>query len=195
MAKHNPVTRPDALREMVRRLDRLERQVKRLNARAGWAAQVNRGKSDNMTPSEGMLVIEAEGSGLRYFSNGEWRGGALYAIKLFRDGQSVGVGDERFIFSVDHDVHYATLRSVRSYVTAVSSSGSPTVQVRNRTTGFDMLSVPLTIDQGERSSRTADVPAVINPSYARVSADDEIAIDIDVAGSGAQGMGVVLVFA
>ena len=196
MAEHQPVTRPDALREIVRRLDKLERQVKSMSTRAGRTVQLDRAASSTVpSGAEGQLLIEAEGGGLRYFSNGEWRGGAMYEIKLCADNQAVVGGDGLFKFAIPHDVHSASLVFVRAYVTAVSTSGKPTVMIRNATTGHNMLSTPVTIDVSEKNSRTAAIPPVIDPSYHRVSADDEIWINVVAAGSGARGLGVTVQFA
>lgn len=79
------------------------------------------------------------------------------------------------------------------HVTTVSSSGPVTVMVRNATDTADMLSTALTIDQSEKDSKDA-VAAVVNTSTDDVVTGDEIAIDIDAAGTGAKGLSVTLVF-
>jgi hypothetical protein len=57
-----------------------------------------------------------------------------------------------------------------------------------------MLTTPITIDPGEFTSFTAATPAVINTANDLVATGDLIAIDVDVAGTGAKGLGVILEF-
>lgn len=82
-----------------------------------------------------------------------------------------------------------TLEAVRASLTTASSNGLPTVDIKEN--GVSILSTKLTIDQGEKTSVTAAVPAVIADT---VLADDaEITFNIDVAGTGAAGLKVVLI--
>jgi hypothetical protein len=57
-----------------------------------------------------------------------------------------------------------------------------------------MLSTKLSVDVGEKNSKSAAVQPVINTANDDVIWGDHIAIDVDVAGTGAQGLGVVLYF-
>lgn len=121
---------------------------------------------------------------------------AIYPIKVFTDPTVVTTGDGKFIFTVTTQEQIAgkKLVGVSAYVTTVSSSGLPTVQVRNITAAHDMLTTKLTIDASEFSSDNATTPAVIDPANDPVELGDRIAIDVDVAGTGAQGLGVTLAF-
>lgn len=79
-----------------------------------------------------------------------------------------------------------TLTAVRSNLNAVSSSGTPTVDIKkNGTTIFSTL---LTIDVSEKTSVTAATAAVL--STTALADDDEMTIDITVAGTGAKGLKV-----
>jgi hypothetical protein len=80
-------------------------------------------------------------------------------------------------------------------VTTVSSSGLPTVMIRNATTAHDMLSTALTTDATEKSSSTATTAAVINDTYKTVATDDEIYLNVTTAGTGTKGLMVNMVFA
>lgn len=107
---------------------------------------------------------------------------------------SVAVGDDagppHFIPS---DLDGSRLRQVELFVKTVSSSGKPTVQIRNITNGnVDILSTKASIDVGEKSSLTAATPAVINATNSLLAKGDEIAIDIDIAGTGTDGLTVKL---
>lgn len=64
-----------------------------------------------------------------------------------------------------------------------SGTGVPNVQIRNVSAAVDVLSTKLSIDSGETDSSTAATPAVINTSNDNVSTGQQIAIDVDVAGT------------
>lgn len=124
-------------------------------------------------------------------------GVGTYEIKVFADGGSgsdVVTGDGAFIFEFPDDLDRMELNHARAFVTTVSSSGLVTVQLRNITQAVDMLSTKITIDAGETSSGTAATPPVINVANAIPDARDLIAIDVDTAGTGAKGLGVILRF-
>ena len=118
--------------------------------------------------------------------------GAEFDIKVFDDSSAAVVVDGAFEFAIPASIDGATLSSVAAYVTTVSSAGAVTVQIRNTTTVADVLSTPITIDVSEFTSYTAATPAVIDPAEAVVTQADIIAIDIDTAGTGAKGLGVIL---
>jgi hypothetical protein len=82
----------------------------------------------------------------------------------------------------------ATITAVRSNINTVSSSGIVTVDINKN--GSTVLSTKLTIDVGEKTSVTAAVPAVL--STGAFASDDEITVDIDVAGTGAKGLKIWL---
>jgi len=115
----------------------------------------------------------------------------------------VSTGDGKFIFEIDEDEGWEILRSVddklelvyvRIYV-SVAGGGTLIVQLRNITKAVDMLSTRVQIDAGEKSSKTSSVPYVINPSNREVDDGDQIAVDVDSDGSGAEGLGVNVGFA
>lgn len=125
-----------------------------------------------------------------------------YEIKIFSDTQAVVVGDSKFVFVVPIELNGSTLFSAQAFVTTAASSGLMTVQVSNLTSGFDLLSTPITIDVGEYHSYTADTPSVVDTTWnppptgpvAGVSTGDRLSIDVDIAGTGAKGLGVILRF-
>lgn len=81
-----------------------------------------------------------------------------------------------------------TITEVRATLTTVSSSGTPTVDINEA--GTTILSTKLTIDASEKTSTTAAVAAVISDTA--IADDAEITIDIDVAGTGAAGLKVLI---
>lgn len=82
----------------------------------------------------------------------------------------------------------ATLLAVRASLTTASSSGIPTFDINE--SGVSVLSTKLTIDQSERTSTTAAVPAVISDSA--LADDAEITFDVDAAGTGAAGAKIAM---
>ncbi len=116
-------------------------------------------------------------------------------IKIFTDTDTVTTGDGKAIFCIPSDMDGMNLVDADAFVTTVSSSGTPTVQIRNVTDAVDMLSTRVTIDASENTSYTAATPAVVDTAHDDVATGDGIAIDVDVAGTGAKGLGVVLRFA
>jgi hypothetical protein len=71
-----------------------------------------------------------------------------------------------------------------------STSGLPTVNIKKN--GTTIFSTTLTIDANEKTSTTAATPAVL--STTTFADDDEITMDIDVAGTGAKGLKVTLYY-
>lgn len=119
---------------------------------------------------------------------------AHYEIKLFSDTVTATTGDGKFIFAIPEDLDGFSLFSAEAFVSTVSSSGNPTIQVRNVSAAVDMLSTRITIDSGEPTSYTAATPSVVNSLNALVATGQLIALDVDVAGTSAKGLGVILVF-
>jgi hypothetical protein len=118
----------------------------------------------------------------------------IVAIKVFSDTQDVATGDGKVIFIVPAELNGWLLTAVASGISTVSSSGLPTVQLRNVTDSQDMLSTKLSIDANEYTSYTAATPAVIDTGHDDVATGDRIAVDVDVAGTGAKGLQVMMTF-
>lgn len=121
-------------------------------------------------------------------------GEAVYSIKVFRDDTVVETGDGQFIFEVPEDLDGGSLIRVEGYVTTVSSSGGLSVQIRNITQAHDMLSSAIAVDVSELNSKDASSQPAVNSSNATVAWGDQIAVDVDSAGTGAKGLGVILYF-
>lgn len=116
-------------------------------------------------------------------------------IEVFAPGDAVTVNDNVVHFWVPLAANGKNLTSVKAFVCTASSSGLPTIQVRKITGNVDMLSTACTIDVNELSSVTAATPAVIDTGHDDVATNDELSIDVDVAGTGTTGLSVVLRFA
>jgi hypothetical protein len=115
-------------------------------------------------------------------------------IKVLDDTTTLTTGDGKVIVAVDASLNGKVISAAHAYVTTVSSSGLPTIQIRNVTTGNDVLSTRITIDASEFTSYTAAAAPVINTANDDVSTGQLLAVDIDVAGTGAKGLGVILTF-
>ena len=104
----------------------------------------------------------------------------------------LATGDAQATWLVTQEFNGMSLLRVVASVAVASSSGLPTFQVRNVTTGFHMLSTPVTIDATETNSLTALTPAVINAAYKVLTTGDLIAFDCDVAGTGTKGWDITI---
>lgn len=115
-------------------------------------------------------------------------------IKILNDGTELTIGNDQFKFAIPIEYGGYILSSAQAFVTTVSSSGNITIQVRNVTTGEDMLSTPIRIDATEFTSYTSSLASVTDDDHYVVSTGDIIAIDVDGAGTGAKGLGLILTF-
>lgn len=115
-------------------------------------------------------------------------------FKIFDDLTVLTAGDGKLIFCIASEMNGLNLVEANAFVTTASTSGTPTIQIRNVTQSADMLTTPITIDANEFTSYTAATPPIIDPAHDSVATGDLIAIDVDVTGTGAQGLGVLLRF-
>ncbi|MFA5185357.1 MAG: hypothetical protein WC551_02630 [Patescibacteria group bacterium] len=121
-------------------------------------------------------------------------GKRIVQMKIVDDATAVATGDGKLIFCIPVSLNGWNLVGAHAFVTTVSSSGAPTVQIRNVTDTVDMLSTAITIDANETTSYTAATAPVIDTTHDDVATGDLIAIDVDGAGTGAKGLGVILTF-
>jgi hypothetical protein len=155
----------------------------------------------NAVPAGGLYACSTHGKiyqtdGVSTWS--DWYVGAAGAkvlqLKVLDDATVLTVGDGKLIVVADASLGGLNLTGVAAFVTTVSSSGLPTVQIRNVTQAVDMLTTKVSIDASEFTSYSAATPPVIDSGNADVATGDLIAVDVDVAGTGAKGLGVVLTF-
>lgn len=109
-------------------------------------------------------------------------------------GDALTIGDGKAYYIIGPDKNGMNLVGVQAGVITVSSSGLPTFQIRNVTDSVDMLTTKVSIDASEYTSATAVAPPVINTSTDDVATGDRLAIDCDVAGTGAKGVFITLIF-
>jgi hypothetical protein len=82
-----------------------------------------------------------------------------------------------------------TLTDVRATLSTASSSGNPTVNIKE--SGVSIFSTTLSIDSGEKTSTTAATPYVLSDTS--LADDAEMTVDIDTAGTGAKGLKLYLI--
>lgn len=112
------------------------------------------------------------------------------------NGAVLDTGNGKAYFRIPSDMNGYDLIAVAASVSTVSSSGTPTWQIRRNRGGsdVDMLSTLLTIDANETDSSTATAAAVIDGANDDVQTADQIYIDRDVAGTGTKGDVIQLTF-
>lgn len=145
--------------------------------------------------SAGMLLANSKGltrNNHGYVDESEWE---YFEIRVIERGTAVTTGDGKESFFIPKKWDGYDLAHVAAAVTVVSSSGLPTIQIHNVTDTVDMLSTRITIDAGEKHSKDATAPAVIDTGNDDVAEGDEIRIDVDVAGTDTEGLVVEMAFA
>jgi hypothetical protein len=110
------------------------------------------------------------------------------------NGSAITTGDGKAYVTIPAVLNGWNLTAAHAGLTTVSSSGLPTIQIRNVTDSQDMLSTRITIDANEKTSYTAATAPVIDAAKDDVATGDLLAIDIDGAGTGAKGLMVMLQF-
>lgn len=148
------------------------------------------------------IAIDTSTNKIWYYdeTNNQWRSSATttngFEIKVIDDTTTLTTGDNKMKICIPAHMNGLSLTAAHAFVTTASSSGTPTIAIRNTTNGnVDMLSTNITIDANEYTSYTAATPPVINTSNDNVATGDIIAIDCDAAGNSAKGLGVILIFA
>lgn len=108
-----------------------------------------------------------------------------HIIAISDESSVLTSGASKLTFRMPFDF---VLSAVRASLTNPSSLGA--VQIDVNVNGASILSTPITIDEGEKTSTTAAAqPALATPT---IGDDAEITIDIDSPGSGAAGAKVIL---
>lgn len=119
----------------------------------------------------------------------------IIELKIVSDTMNPLVGNGKIIFCIPAEMNQMSLLSAHAYL-STSAPGDTKIMVRNQSNimNADMLSTPITIDTYEPTSYTANVPAVVNPSFKQVATGDLIAIDVDQVAAASKGLGVILIF-
>jgi hypothetical protein len=146
----------------------------------------------------------------RYVTPDALAGSTIFGVKVVQlvpmgFGTNLTTGDGKDYFIVPASLNGMNLIGIRGDLVTRSSSGAVNIDVARcvtvasagnmcSSTVADMLSTNLTIDADEISSGTAATAAVIDTSNDDVATGQAIRIDIDGAGTGAQGLILTLSF-
>jgi hypothetical protein len=134
---------------------------------------------------------------------------AKFQIKITNETTTPAAGDGAFVFCIPDDIlgkiaqspatglapftPCAVLTTCGAFVSTVGTTAT-TIQLRNVTTGNDMLTTPITIDASKNTSYESLTQPVIDYVNFQVSVAHLIAVDIDAVGTGAMGLGVIMAF-
>lgn len=129
-------------------------------------------------------------------------GKRVASIQVIAGTDALAIGDGQAYLRIPAELNGYNLVGVAAAVVTKSTSGTPTVQIaRGRQSSpttahsfVDMLSTLITIDSNEYDSKDAASAAVINTANDDVATGDLIRVDVDVAGTGTQGLIVTLIF-
>ena len=117
------------------------------------------------------------------------------SIALAREvSWTVAISDESTVITAANDVmkfrapRPFTITGVRASLNNQSNAGNVSFGIKKN--GSSILSTVLTIDEGEKTSVTAAVPAVLTNTI--VADDDELSFDILAAGVGAYGAKITI---
>jgi len=133
---------------------------------------------------------------------GSYAGTRPLGMSLFAHNSAVVVVDKRTCTRVPSSFNGMNMVAVGAAVNTTSSSGTPTVQLsRGRQSTptsahsyVDMLSTRITVDASEYDSKDATTAPVIDTANDDVATGDLICADVDVAGTGTQGLIVNMEF-
>lgn len=119
----------------------------------------------------------------------------VISLKVLADATALTTGDGKMLLTIPAELNGYNLTGAHAAVYTASSSGLPTVQLHNLTDTADMLTTPITIDEGELNSYDATTAPVIDATHDDVATGDRLRVDVDVAGTGTAGLEIILTFA
>lgn len=133
---------------------------------------------------------------------GSYAGTKPLGLLLFSYNTAVTTGDKKACIRVPASYNGMNLVYAAAGVNTTSSSGKPTVQVSrgrqsNATSAHtfaDMLTTKVSVDASEYDSKDATTAAVIDTANDDVLTGDLICGDVDIAGTGTQGLVINLEF-
>jgi hypothetical protein len=157
------------------------------------------------TGTRAFFWANASNTGAVSYDNGKWIVGTGWTTvdhEQVREtvvspvGANLAIGNGQAYFAVPAQLDGWRLSGVYGTLSVASSSGQPEVQLRRNRGGSDedMLSDPLKFDETETDTTVPGNPYAIDSSNDGVATGDRIYVDVDAAGTGAQGLHVVLTF-
>lgn len=154
------------------------------------------GDTEYYTSSSAKARVAIGANGTYYESNGSvpsWTKFYRSTTFLLNTDTALTVGDNAYRWRVPAYLNGWNIYSVAA--SRLSGTGILTIQIRNATDAVDILSTKLTVDSGETDSLAAATPPVINTAVDDLATGDQIATDVDVAGTSTLYAQVELVFA
>lgn len=159
-----------------------------------WNDTANYGRDFKVTTVDGLVTaVEDHRAGLYGIHGQPDATGtdttSVLAVAVGDETSACTTGTNKVTFRVPYNFSITQLPRI-SLTTAQASGSTFTVDINKN--GASILSTKLTIDNTEKTSKTAATPAVLSSST--LADDDEITIDIDVVGNGsAAGLKVYIV--
>lgn len=166
-----------------------------LHGNSAWSAVVEADQSlsdvttANASNSRHGYMAKLDGVATHYFDGNGAQSSItnIYEFCLSDETTAITTGTAKVSWRAPHAM---TLKDCRASLSTTSSSGIPTVNIKEG--GTTIFSTKLTIDANELTSTTAATPFVFSDT---ALADDAlITFDIDVAGTGATGLKVKLYY-
>lgn len=154
--------------------------------KASWIPYAN--ASETTTWTETAKSVTPDGLAWSVY----WK--RIIEIKLVDDATALTTWDWKVVMVIPEELNWYNLVWAHAMVSTVSSSWTPTYQIRNVTDSVDMLSTRITIDASEYTSYTAATAPVIDTTKDDVATWDRIAIDKDVAWTGEKWDTIILTF-
>jgi hypothetical protein len=146
--------------------------------------------------SKPLLVADSTTSGWFFNFRGMVIAAPVVVSRLFElvtdPTATLTTGDGKAYAAIPALLDGLVVLAAQAHVITPSSSGAITVQVANPVQSADILSTRITIDAGERDSKDAAVPPVIDAAHRTLANGDELRADVDAAGTGAKGLIVTL---
>lgn len=114
-------------------------------------------------------------------------------VQVHISDTTLTVGDTFATFFIPAELNNFDLIRAEMCAKISSTTGNPTIQLRNVTDAADVLTTKITLDTGEKTSYTAATPSVVDTGNDSFVTGNEIAIDVDSAGT-AEDVYVILSF-
>lgn len=124
------------------------------------------------------------------------RSGCVQLSPSYAGSPTLTAGTEKAVIRIPKELIHYHLHDVGAAVSTASASGNVVVMIRRvrNNSSHDMLSTPITIEDGEHDSTHAHVQPVINNTHKQVQEGDLIVFDVTSAGSGVRGLAVTFTF-
>lgn len=111
-------------------------------------------------------------------------------LALFAASDNIQTGDGKAYMPIPPELNGWNMIVPQADVATAPTSSNIQIQIHNVTDGVDMLTTKLSIDDGEKSSKDAATPAVVNGAADDLATGDLLRVDVDQIGSNNPGQGL-----